>query len=70
MGKTRFWLLTILSLMILGWGVWELSAPVVRAGDDIDAERTCCTYQVDCPEGQRCTVIYPNCSQERIHICQ
>lgn len=70
MAKMTFCLLTVLSLMVLSWGVWELSAPVARAGDDIGAERTCCTYQIDCPENQQCKPIYPNCSYERIHICK
>ena len=32
--------------------------------------RTCCTYQVNCPEDQECKTIYPECSQDNPHICK
>jgi len=57
-----------LTLAILSY-----SAAAAGAADLIatgDAAIQCCKYQIDCPEGQRCNFIDPDCSESLPHICE
>jgi hypothetical protein len=61
--------------LFLGLTLSILSYSAIAAGPGAlfasEAEgRTCCTYQVNCPEDQECKTIYPECSQENPHICK
>lgn len=55
--------LAILSYSTIAAGAGDLFATELEG-------RTCCTYQVNCPEDQECKTIYPECSQENPHICK
>ena len=58
----------VLTLIILSY-----SAAIAGATDVVIAEpadRTCCQYQVDCPEDQECKFIFPYCSADKQYICK
>lgn len=57
-----------LTLSILGY-----SAVIADARIEISPEpggRTCCQYQVDCPETETCEWIHPYCSADKNYICK
>jgi hypothetical protein len=61
-------LFLILALSILGY-----SAAQAGINDEIgggEEGRTCCQYQVDCPESQTCEFIFPYCSADKSYICK
>ena len=53
------------ALTILGYSAIEAGAPWMFTAH----ARTCCSYQVDCPETATCKTIYPACSETKAHIC-
>jgi hypothetical protein len=56
-----------LTLAILSYSAVAAGAPDIFTSEE---GRTCCTYQVNCPEDQECKTIYPECSQDNPHICK
>ncbi len=63
----------LLKSLFLGLTLAILSYSAIAAGANnfFSSEgRTCCTYQVNCPEDQECKTIFPECSQDQPHICK
>ena len=60
--------------LILALSILSYSAVQAGVNDEIivdgDAGRTCCQYQVDCPEKQTCKYIFPYCSEGKNYICE
>ncbi|HEX5876588.1 MAG TPA: hypothetical protein VFY60_18220 [Pyrinomonadaceae bacterium] len=59
----------ILALSILSYSAVQAGVSDEIIGDG-DAGRTCCQYQVDCPESQTCEYIFPYCSADKNYICK
>lgn len=62
-------LFLILALSILGYSAVQAGVNDEMLADG-DAGRTCCQYQVDCPENQTCEFIFPYCSESKSYICK
>jgi len=56
-----------LTLSILSYSA--VAADVELVSTELEG-RTCCQYQVDCPEDQTCEWIHPYCSADKNYICK
>lgn len=59
----------VLALSILSYSAVQAGVSDEMIGEG-EAGRTCCQYQVDCPEDQTCEFIFPYCSESKNYICK